>query len=257
MFRRTRAFTLTELLVVIGIIAVMLAILLPAMGRAREQARDAECRAQLRQLYFAQTFFAENNRGRYVGGADRGSLAPLALPTPATVGTSWIDRLAPYLAGSPDQPLAPGAFLNCPSVSPDAVRPREASYGVNSCAVLPNWRTRRDAIRQASRIILMGEKTPGATDFLVSDDGYCVYEHRGTREPSWLLNVLHNAHSSYRHQRGVGSNAVMADGHVESLDRTQLRRDSGHWYWEDSLAGPLLYRSGPCCPPPPPVASDQ
>ena len=56
-------FTLVELLVVIGIIGVLLAILMPTVGRARESARRAACLSNLRQVYQTVQLFADDNGG--------------------------------------------------------------------------------------------------------------------------------------------------------------------------------------------------
>ena len=56
--RRGRAFTLVELLVVIGIIAVLISILLPTLGRAREAAKKAQCLSNLRQTHLALMLYA-------------------------------------------------------------------------------------------------------------------------------------------------------------------------------------------------------
>lgn len=63
--RRTRAaFTLVELLVVIGIIAVLISILLPSLARARQAAITVSCSANLRQVGQALMLYADSNKGK-------------------------------------------------------------------------------------------------------------------------------------------------------------------------------------------------
>lgn len=61
--RRRNAFTLVELLVVIGVIAVLIAILLPVLQKAREQARCTVCASNMRQLGIAALAYASDNQG--------------------------------------------------------------------------------------------------------------------------------------------------------------------------------------------------
>ena len=62
--RRSGAFTLVELLVVIGIIATLIAILLPALNRVRAAGQTVQCASVLRELGQAMTLFASSHEGR-------------------------------------------------------------------------------------------------------------------------------------------------------------------------------------------------
>src|SRR3954470_11537492 len=63
-----RAFTLVELLVVIGIIALLIGILLPVLSSVQGRARDLKCQTNLRQIGIALRGYAEENRGVFPYG---------------------------------------------------------------------------------------------------------------------------------------------------------------------------------------------
>lgn len=92
MCRMTRSrfgFTLVELLVVIGIIAVLVGILLPALNRARRQAAMVQCQSNMRQIALGMLQYINDNRGRLmIGWIDKGGV-PNINGGPALYPDGW------------------------------------------------------------------------------------------------------------------------------------------------------------------------
>jgi len=118
--RPVAAFTLAELLVVIGIIGLVVGILLPALSRAREQARAIKCASNIRQILFGIIMYADSNKGRLpipAGSAvsDRGYYFALQSTGPGMLNYE-VGTLLPYIAIG--RQARYDAF-NCPSDGPD------------------------------------------------------------------------------------------------------------------------------------------
>jgi len=104
MRRSRKGFTLVELLVVIAIIALLLALLLPALNKARYQAKDTICKANLHQWGLAATVYATSNEGRFPSFNDM----------PSWSGMNAWDIDVPIIKAFQQCGIVKGAIWLCP-----------------------------------------------------------------------------------------------------------------------------------------------
>jgi prepilin-type N-terminal cleavage/methylation domain-containing protein/prepilin-type processing-associated H-X9-DG protein len=136
------AFTLIELLVVIAIIALLVGILLPALGSARQTARDVLCKSNLKQVATATHVYASDHKGKFPPVLSRENF--VIDPDNGKVNMIWYDvnRMGQYLPQEDFRNLAwdniknptiGGSVLECPN-HPDAARSYTLNYWAASAA---------------------------------------------------------------------------------------------------------------------------
>ncbi len=151
-----RAFTLVELLVVIAIIAVLAALLLPALAEARSRARRLDCLNNLRQLSLACKLYADENAGRLV------SSWPVGDATHSVNPASW----CPGWASTQPQNLryGPAPEFSCTNVfalQQGAVWPYLRNAAVYRCPADPRTVNGLPVVRSYSMNSWMNGRTYG------------------------------------------------------------------------------------------------
>ena len=119
--KRRRAFTLVELLVVIGIIAILISVLLPTLSRSREIARRTACLSNIRQLNLGYRMYTQDNRGNNVD---------YFLNTNSLIDNFWAGLIARYV-GSKTHGISNSADANVIPLllCPDAYDPSGVYWG--------------------------------------------------------------------------------------------------------------------------------
>lgn len=213
------AFTIIELLVVVSIIAILAALLLPAVGLVRTSARQAVCANHMRQAFMAIHAYAQDWDGTSPYCYDRNT------------DETWVHAVDPeakaraLAAGPEGQPAPTSRFgiFNCPEnraqtwLSGLGVTPAHGSYSANSRTAAQDPWDGRYFGGQLSRFRHVGE-------LLVLFDGIAVgsepwYED-GAQTVPYTLMSMRGVH--YRHARRT--NLLFADGHTGS---TGLLRGRG------------------------------
>ena len=175
-------FTLVELLVVIAIIAVLLALLMPAMSKARKQARMVQCQSNMRQVGQALLMYAQRSNGWLFPPDGHSSVVDAnGNPDP---NQRW-----PFFVFKVWNP----PVMTCPNdENPEMDHTYILNYHLHAKEVRLGTRSRVPP----TEIIVMGEKRPEFPDYYMGNT-------------NWFDRVEH-----FKHGIKLGSNYLYLDWHV-------------------------------------------
>lgn len=219
MNRKQNAFTLVELLVVISIIALLISIILPALGEAKEIVRSATCLNNLKQVQLGAEIFANNHNNKY---PSRYVVDPESGTGHTSVYLWYGDRGDGTSSGlsfadfeADDRPIneelelsADGLSISrCPTDVDVVAKATGTSYPVNQ--VLSNsqsgYGTNRDAIRSPS-------------NFVVSSEAGAYYSIYAADPPNdSFVDGAFELKDLFWHRSSRTWNASFSDGHASSI----------------------------------------
>jgi len=216
---RRNPFTLIELLVVIAIIAILAAMLLPALQQARERGKSANCIGNQKQIGQAIIQYAGDNR----------DFIPLVRHVNAT--NKWSSQLASYLGVS--QPVGSGIILK-PKVFICAGSQQITSYwndyNVNTNYAYNNYignvgtESWQYPAKDVQRPRLLGRFVQAGQGVLLAE-AYTSTANGCAFSEDWSYSGKINPGNVDRFRHGRMSNYLFADGHASAKDYLFLTKD--------------------------------
>jgi prepilin-type processing-associated H-X9-DG protein/prepilin-type N-terminal cleavage/methylation domain-containing protein len=252
------AFTLVELLVVIGIIALLISILLPVLGGVKRRAQQVACANNEKQIFMAMTMFANEHKGHLARpylvtspaeAADWGNIPQRTVLLQVCAWVQSIDgksgniAMDDYTAGLWSYIKGPEMrrkVMMCPGDDGeplaghpiDKLFPRNVSYSLNSYirrdnfpggSPLPTLGLQIARVKDsASRIMIYEELAPNDSWCIMGDSGDDI---PAARHASNISNqALRNNPNSNEYRTKGRANFCFFDGHVEVLSPSDLLR---------------------------------